>query len=87
MTFFRNTLCAKLVLLLANMGDDDVLTPNAALLKFQGSAHLTVDQVLRRRLECLTTRGLSLIGVQPEAGDVSLSIAQPHREVVSLQLL
>jgi DNA segregation ATPase FtsK/SpoIIIE, S-DNA-T family len=64
-----------------------VLTPNAALLKFQGSAQLTVDQVLRRRVEFLTTHGLSLIGVQPEPGVVSLSIARPHREVVSLRML
>jgi S-DNA-T family DNA segregation ATPase FtsK/SpoIIIE len=64
-----------------------VLTPNAALLKFQGSTHLTVDQVLRRRLEFLTTHGLSLIGVQPEPGVVSLSIARPRREVVSLRML
>jgi S-DNA-T family DNA segregation ATPase FtsK/SpoIIIE len=64
-----------------------VLTPNAALLKFQGSTHLTVDQVLRRRLEFLTTHGLSLIGVQPEPGVVSLSIARPRREIVSLRML
>lgn len=64
-----------------------VLTPNAALLKFQGSANLTVDQVLRRRSEFLTTYGLNLIGVQPEPGVVSLSIARPRREVVSLRAL
>jgi S-DNA-T family DNA segregation ATPase FtsK/SpoIIIE len=64
-----------------------VLTPNAALLKFQGSTNLTVDQVLRRRVEFLTTHGLSLIGVQPEPGIVSLSIARPRREVISLRLL
>ena len=60
---------------------------DAELLKFQGSTHLTVDQVLRRRVEFLTTHGLSLIGVQPEPGIVSLSIARPRREVVSLRLL
>jgi S-DNA-T family DNA segregation ATPase FtsK/SpoIIIE len=64
-----------------------VLTPNAALLKFRGSASLTVDQVQRRRLEFLTTYGLNLIGVQPEPGVVSLSIARPHRDVVSLRSL
>jgi S-DNA-T family DNA segregation ATPase FtsK/SpoIIIE len=64
-----------------------VLTPNAALLKFRGSQNLTVDQVLRRRSEFLTTHGLDLIGVQPEAGVVSLSIARPHREVVGLRTL
>jgi len=62
-----------------------VLTPNAALLKFQGSANLTVDQVLRRRLEFLTTYGLNVIGVQPEPGVISLSVARPRREVVSLR--
>jgi S-DNA-T family DNA segregation ATPase FtsK/SpoIIIE len=64
-----------------------VLTPNAALLKFQGSANLTVEQVLRRRTEFLTTYGLKLIGVQPEPGAVSLSIARAHREIVPLQAL
>jgi S-DNA-T family DNA segregation ATPase FtsK/SpoIIIE len=64
-----------------------VLTPNAALLKFQGSAQLTVDQVLRRRSEFLTTHGLELIGVQPEAGVVALSIARQRRETVELRSL
>jgi len=64
-----------------------VLTPNAALLKFRGSASLTVDQVQRRRLEFLTTYGLNLIGVQPEPGVVSLSIARPRRDVVALRSL
>jgi S-DNA-T family DNA segregation ATPase FtsK/SpoIIIE len=61
------------------------LTPNAALLKFQGSANLTVDQVLRRRSEFLTTYRLNLVGVQPEPGVVALSIARPQRELVSLK--
>jgi S-DNA-T family DNA segregation ATPase FtsK/SpoIIIE len=64
-----------------------VLTPNAALLKFRGSAGLTVDQVQRRRMEFLTTYGLNLIGVQPEPGIVSLSIARPHRDIVPLRSL
>jgi S-DNA-T family DNA segregation ATPase FtsK/SpoIIIE len=61
------------------------LTPNAALLKFQGSANLTVEQVLRRRSEFLTTHGLNIVAVQPEPGAVTLSIARPTREVVSLR--
>jgi S-DNA-T family DNA segregation ATPase FtsK/SpoIIIE len=64
-----------------------VLTPNAALLKFQGSANLTVDQVLRRRSEFLTTHGLQIIGVQPEPGVIALSIARPHRQTVWLRKL
>lgn len=61
------------------------LTPNAALLKFQGSERLTVDQVMRRRSEFLTTHGLQLIGVQPEPGVIALSIARPQRQVVTLR--
>lgn len=63
------------------------LTPNAALLKFQGSSQLTVDQVLKRRSEFLTTHGLNMIGVQPEAGVIAISIARPRRETVSLRAL
>jgi S-DNA-T family DNA segregation ATPase FtsK/SpoIIIE len=60
------------------------LTPNAALLKFQGSANLTVDQVLRRRSEFLTTHGLNLISVRAEPGLVSIAVARPHRRILQL---
>ena len=60
------------------------LTPNAALLKFQGSANLTVEQVLKRRSEFLTTHGLNLISVRAEAGVVALAIARPNRRVLHL---
>ena len=43
--------------------------------------------MLRRRSEFLTTYGLNLIGVQPEPGVVSPSVARPRREVVSLRAL
>ena len=46
-----------------------------------------MDQVLRHRTEFLTTYRLNLIGVQPEAGTVSLSIARPSREIVPLRSL
>jgi S-DNA-T family DNA segregation ATPase FtsK/SpoIIIE len=61
-----------------------VLTPNAALLKFQGSANLTVEQVLKRRSEFLTTHGLNLISVRAEAGVVALALARPNRRVLHL---
>lgn len=64
-----------------------MLTPNAALLKFEGSANLTVDQVLKRRSEFLTTFGLNLISVQPEPGIVSLAIERPQRQLVLLPAL
>ncbi len=60
------------------------LTPNAALLKFQGSANLTVEQVVRRRSEFLTTHKLNLISVRAEPGIVALSIARPIRRILLL---
>lgn len=63
---------------------ESTMTPNAALLKFAGSAHLTVEQVAKRRSEFLTTHGLNIISVQPEPGIVSIAIERPQREVVDL---
>lgn len=62
-----------------------VLTPNSALLRFAGTANLTVDQLLKRRSELLTTYGLPIISVQPEPGAISVAIARPTRRVVSLR--
>lgn len=63
------------------------LTPNAALLKFAGSASLTVEQVLKRRSEFLTTHGLNIVSVKPEAGAVSFSVARPIRQVIRIDEL
>ena len=60
------------------------LTPNAALLKFQGSANLTVEQVLKRRSEFLTTHGLNVISVRAEPGSIAIAIARPNRRVLHL---
>lgn len=60
------------------------LTPNAALLKFQGSANLTVEQVLRKRSEFLTTHKLNVISVRAEPGIVSIAIARLNRRVLHL---
>jgi len=61
------------------------LTPNAALLKFQGSSNLTVEQVLKRRSEFLTTHGLNVISVRAEPGTVAIAIARPNRRVLQLR--
>ena len=61
------------------------LTPNAALLKFQGSSNLTVEQVIKRRSEFLTTHGLNLISVRGEPGLVALSVARPNRRILLLK--
>ena len=60
------------------------LTPNAALLKFQGSSNLTVEQVLKRRSEFLTTHGLNVVSVRAEPGVVAIAIARPNRRVLHL---
>lgn len=58
------------------------LTPNCALLKFAGSANMTVEQVGRRRSEFLTTYGLNVIAVRAEPGAVSLAIERPRRRLI-----
>ena len=63
------------------------LTPNSALLKFAGSANLTIDQVTRKRSEMLTTFGLNVISVRPEPGVVAIAVERPVREVVSIENL
>jgi S-DNA-T family DNA segregation ATPase FtsK/SpoIIIE len=60
------------------------LTPNAALLKFQGSSDLTVEQVLKRRSEFLTTHKLEAISVRAEPGVVAIAIARPNRRILQL---
>lgn len=63
------------------------LTPNAALLRFQGSASLTVDQVLKRRTEFLTIYSLNVVGVQPQPGEIVISVAREKRENIPVRSL
>ncbi len=58
------------------------LTPNAAIIRFQGAANMTVEQVLKRRSEMLTTHSLNVISVRPEPGVVSISIERPQRQTL-----
>jgi S-DNA-T family DNA segregation ATPase FtsK/SpoIIIE len=58
------------------------LTPNCGLLKFAGSANLTVEQVNKRRSELLTTYGLNVVSVRPEPGAVTVAIERPTRELI-----
>lgn len=59
------------------------LTPNAAILRFAGSANLTIEQVVKKRSELLTTHGLNVIAVRPEPGIVAIYVARPERRIVS----
>lgn len=61
------------------------LTPNSALLRFAGSSNLTVDQVLKRRSELLTTFGLNVISVRPEPGAVVIAVEREIREIVDIR--
>ncbi len=63
------------------------LTPNSALLRFAGSANLTVDQVAKKRSELLTTFGLNVISIRPEPGAVVVAIERPTRKVVGIEEL
>ena len=64
--------------------EQQILTPNAALLKFRGSDDLTVAKVEAKRVELETTHGLELINVRAEPGFVVLSIKRPHRMTLEL---
>jgi len=66
---------------------DQKLTPNAAILRFSGSANITVEQVLKRRSELLTTHKLDIISVRPEPGAIAIYIARAERQVVDIQSL
>jgi S-DNA-T family DNA segregation ATPase FtsK/SpoIIIE len=61
---------------------EPILTPNAAIIRFQGATNMTVEQVLKRRSEMLTTHALNVISVRPEPGVVSISIARPQRQTL-----
>lgn len=58
------------------------LTPNAAIIRFQGAGNMTVELVQKRRSEFLTTHGLDLISARGEPGVVALSIARPTRQIL-----
>jgi len=66
---------------------DSTLTPNSALLRFAGNANLTVDQVLKKRSELLTTYGLNVISVRPEPGAVLIAVERPKRQTIDIRSL
>lgn len=66
---------------------DSALTPNSALLKFAGNANLTVEQVLKKRSELLTTYGLNVISIRPEPGAVLIAVERPKRQTIDIRAL
>ena len=63
---------------------DERLTPNAALIRFQGSDRLKVADVESKRSQLLTTHELKVIRISAEPGSVVIMVARPEREIVSL---
>lgn len=60
------------------------LTPNAALIRFQGSDRLRVEDIEARQSALLTTHGLRLISISPLPGEIVVGVARTQRQVVSL---
>lgn len=62
--------------------DEPKLTPNAAIVRFQGAPNMTVELILKRRSEFLTTHGLNIISARGEPGAVAVYVARPSRQVL-----
>lgn len=63
------------------------LTPNAALIRLEGSDHLTVEMVEKRRTQLLTSHGLDVIGVRPAPGEIVVMVRREQRAILRLPAL
>jgi S-DNA-T family DNA segregation ATPase FtsK/SpoIIIE len=59
-----------------------ILTPNAGIIKLQGSKDLTVQAVESRADEIFTSEGVKIINTTPESGRVSIAVERPNRQVL-----
>lgn len=59
-----------------------IITPNAAIIKLQGSKDMTVQAVEAKVEEIFTSSGLRIISVNPESGRVSIAVARPDRQIL-----
>lgn len=60
------------------------LTPNAALVRFQGSDRLRVEDIEAKQSALLTTHGLRLISISPLPGEIIVGVARLQRQTVSM---
>jgi S-DNA-T family DNA segregation ATPase FtsK/SpoIIIE len=60
------------------------LTPNALLIRLQGSDRLKIEDIEKKKSVLLTTHGLKLLNSIPQPGEIVVSIARPNRETISL---
>lgn len=63
---------------------DSRLTPNAALIRFQGSDRLSIEQIEAKKSGLLTTHGLRLVSISPLPGEIVVAVERPRRQIVSL---
>lgn len=63
-------------------GIPPILTPNAGIIKLQGSKDLTVQAVEARADEIFTSEGIKIISATPESGRVSIAVERPNRQVL-----
>lgn len=63
-------------------GKPPILTPNAALIRLQGGADLTINQLEKRLEELYTTDGLKILSILPGPGIISVSIERPDRQIL-----
>ncbi len=68
-------------------GVPPILTPNAGIIKFQGSKELTIQSVESQADEIFTSDGVKIISVTPESGRVSIAIERPNRQVLHTEPL
>ena len=63
-------------------GMPPILTPNAGIIKLQGSIHLTVQAVEAKADEIYTSEGLKIISTRPESGRISIAVERPNRQTL-----
>lgn len=60
-----------------------VLTPNSLIIRFRGTDKVTPASIEKKRTEILTTHGLEVLSIRPEAGAVAIAIRRPQRQTVT----
>jgi S-DNA-T family DNA segregation ATPase FtsK/SpoIIIE len=63
-------------------GKPPILTPNAALIRLQGGADLTINHIEKRLEELYTTDGLKVLSLLPGKKTISVSIERPDRQIL-----
>lgn len=58
------------------------LTPNAGIIKLQGTKELTVQAVESRASEIFTSDGIQILSTTPESGRISIAVKRPIREIL-----